>query len=270
MISHEPLQLLQGYGDLILFVWVLVDQMGVPIPAVPMLIAAGALAGIGRANLAVAIGVAVGASLIADVFWYCLGRRRGRRALAWLCKLSLEPDSCVRRTEKVFLARGAGALLIAKFLPGLNAVAAALAGVFGFRAARFLLYAGAGGLTWAGSWAGLGYLFGDMIGHVLHEVTHLGASSLAVVGAVPTAYVLVKYARRRRFLRRLRIDRITADELKRKLDAGEEVVILDLRTALDAEAVPYAIPRALRVAAEDIERRPGELPRDREIVLYCT
>src|SRR5437016_1342530 len=174
----EPLQLLQRYGDPVLFVWVLVDQMGVPIPAVPMLIAAGALAGIGSANLTVAIGLAAGASLIADVFWYSLGRRRGHRTLAWLCALSLEPDSCVRRTETVFLARGAGALLFAKFLPGLNAVAAALAGIFGFGTSRFLLYAGA--------------------------------------------------------------------------------------------AVPYAIPGALRVAAEDIERRQSGLPRDREIVLYCT
>src|SRR5207245_9312456 len=144
----EPLQLLQRYGDLVLFVWVLVDQMGVPIPAVPMLIAAGALAGIGSANLTVAIGLAAGASLIADVFWYSLGRRRGHRTLAWLCALSLAADSCVRRWEKVFRARGAGALLFAKFLPGLNAVAAALADIFGFGTSRFLLYAGAGGLTW--------------------------------------------------------------------------------------------------------------------------
>ncbi len=267
----EPLQLLQRYGDLVLFVWVLVDQMGVPIPAVPMLIAAGALAGIGSANLTVAIGLAAGASLIADVFWYSLGRRRGHRTLAWLCALSLEPDSCVRRTEKVFLARGAGALLFAKFLPGLNAVAAALAGIFGFGTSRFLLYAGAGGLTWAGSWAGLGYLSSDVLERIApEEVTHLGATALAVSGAALGAYVLIKYARRRRFLRLLRIARITADELKQKLDAGEEVVILDLRTALDVEAVPYAIPGALRVAAEDIERRQSELPRDREIVLYCT
>ena len=267
----DPLQLLQRHGDLVLFVWVLVDQIGVPIPAVPMLIAAGALAGFGRANLAVAIGLAAGAALIADVFWYSLGRRRGYGTLAWLCALSLEPDSCVRRTENVFLARGAGALLFAKFLPGLNAVAAALAGIVGFGTSRFLLYAGAGGLTWAGSWAGLGYLFSDVLEHIApDEVTHFGATASAVSGAGLGAYVLIKYARRRRFLRLLRIARITADELKQKLDAGEDVVILDLRTALDVEAVPYAIPGALRVAAEDIEWRQSELPRDREIVLYCT
>src|SRR5207302_4618103 len=135
----------------------------------------------------------------------------------------------------------------------------------GFGTSRFLLYAGAGGLTWAGSWAGLGYLFSDVLERIApEEVTHLGATALAVSGAALGAYVLIKYARRRRFLRLLRIARITADELKQKLDAGEDVVILDLRTALDAEAVPYPSPGALRVAAGDVGRLPSEWPSGRE------
>ena len=266
----EALQFLQRYGNIVLFAWALVDQLGLPIPAVPMLVAVGALAGIGKANLAVAIVVAISASVIADVFWYGFGRRRGHGVLAWLCKISLEPDTCVRRTENIFLSRGLQALLIGKFLPGLNTVAAALAGIFGVRVTRFLLYAGVGGLAWAGVWTGFGYLFSDVIEQVANRVTHFGASLLAVLGVALVAYVLVKYTQRQRFLRRLRIARITPEELKQRLDAGEDVVILDLRATLDVEAMPYTIPGAYRVAAEDVEQRHREIPRDREVVLYCT
>jgi hypothetical protein len=124
------------------------------------------------------------------------------------------------------------------------------------------------GLAWAGSWTGLGYLFSDAIQQGVDRATHLGVSALLVLGTALGA--LIKYVQRRRFLRRLRIARITADELKQRLDSGEKVIILDLRAALDVEATPFSISGALRVAAEEIEQRSADVPRDREIVLYCT
>jgi hypothetical protein len=126
------------------------------------------------------------------------------------------------------------------------------------------------GLAWAGSWTGLGYLFSDAIQQGVDRATHLGVSALLVLGTALGAYALIKYVQRRRFLRRLRIARITADELKQRLDSGEKVIILDLRAALDVEATPFSISGALRVAAEEIEQRSADVPRDREIVLYCT
>lgn len=266
----ETLEFLQRHGYWLVFVWIFIDQLGVPIPAVPLLIGAGALAGAGKIDLPTILTVAVIASLLADVVWFSAGRRRGHHVLSWMCAITLEPDSCVRRAETVFVARGLQALLVAKFLPGVNAIAAALAGVVRVHPGRFMGYAAAGGLLWAGSWIGLGYFFSVAIVELVSKAARLGMSAAALVVAALGAYVLIKYVQRQRFLRSIRIARITPEDLKQQLDAGEDVLVLDLRTALDVDTMAYMIPGALRLAAEDLEHRHGELPRDREIVLYCT
>jgi membrane protein DedA with SNARE-associated domain len=266
----ETLEFVQRHGYWLVFVWIFVDQLGVPIPAVPLLIGAGALAGAGKTDLATLLAVALVASFLADLVWFSAGRRRGHHVLTWMCAITLEPDSCVRRAETVFAARGLQALLVAKFLPGLNAIAAALAGIVGVHAGWFAGYAAAGGLLWAGSWIGLGYFFSAAIVEVVSQAARLGMSAIALLAVGLGAYVAFKYVQRRRFLRSIRIARITPDDLKQRLDAGEDVLVLDLRSALDVDTMAYMIPGSLRVAAEDLEHRHRELPRDREIVLYCT
>src|SRR5260221_1673582 len=160
---HATTEFLERHGYLVLIVWVFAEQIGLPIPSVPILLAAGALAGAGRMNLAASLGYCVVAALVADVLWFQLGRVRGVQGLRLLCKLSLEPDSCVRRTEGVFSKRGAAALLYAKFLPGLNTVAPPLAGVVRMRLWRFLLFDTLGAVLWAGTCLGLGYAFSGEI-----------------------------------------------------------------------------------------------------------
>ncbi len=258
------------YGYVVLFVWVLAEQVGLPIPAVPLLFAAGALGGSGRLNFGLAIGVALLASLLSDVTWYEIGRRRGSRVLQLLCRISLEPDSCVRRTEEVFARHGARSLLVAKFIPGLSTAAPPLAGIFHMRLSRFLLFDGLGALIWAGAFAGLGYLFSDQLERIAAYALRLGGSLAVMLAGCLAGYIVWKYAQRLRFLRRLRIARITPQELRRKLDAGEDVVIVDLRHSLDFEADPSTIPGAVRLPPEEVERRHQEIPRDRDIVLYCT
>jgi len=266
----QTLQFLERYGYLVLFAWVLVDQVGIPIPALPLLIGMGALAGAGEVSLAMAVGVAMLASILADVVWFSIARRRGHPVLARLCRITLEPDSCVRRTQTIFVARGLKTLLIAKFLPGLNTLAAALAGIVGVSRRRFVAYDVAGAALWAGTWTGLGYLFSDAIDQLVATIARLGGSVAALLAAALGAYVLIKYIQRRLFFRSLRIARIAPEELKGRLDAGEQVGIVDLRAALDVEAMPWAVPGAFRIAAEDLERRHAELPHHHEIVLYCT
>lgn len=267
---NESIQFLVRHGYVVLGLWVFAEQLGLPIPAMPLLLAAGALAGSGQMNLATAIGLAVVASLIADAIWFQLGRVRGGRVLNFLCRISLEPDSCVRKTENLFVKQGAKSLLVAKFVPGLNTVALPLAGIFGMKPWRFLVFDGLGALFWAGSCTVLGFLFSDQIEKVAQRAAGLGGWALAIVGAALACYIAAKYIQRRRFLHTLRVARITPEQLKEKLDRGEDIVVVDLRHSIDFEAAPHTIPGALRLSPEEIEQRHEQIPRDRDVVLFCT
>ena len=255
------------HGYALLFGWVLLEQMGLPIPAAPLLVAAGALARAGKMNLTFAVALAFIAVILADLFWYSLGRYRGGRILKLLCRISLEPDSCVRRTENLFVRRGVYALLVAKFVPGLNTAAPSLAGIFRMPVRRFMIYDSLGGLFWVVSVTSLGLIFSDQLEQI---ALRWGGWLVAVLAGSLAAYVLWKFIQRRRFIRRLRIARITPKELMDKLTAGETISIVDLRQPMDIEAFPQMIPGALRIAMEEIEERHREIPRDRDVVLYCS
>lgn len=264
------IELMTRYGYLAVFFGVLADQIGVPLPSMLLLVAAGALAGLGQLNFALVIVLAGIASLLGDVLWFEIGRRRGAPVLGFLCRFSLEQDSCVRDTEDAFVRRGAKSLLVAKFFPGLSTVAPPLAGIVGMKISRFLLFDALGVLIWATTFTGLGYLFSEQFGQVADYATRFGSWVMTISIAGLVAYITVKFIVRQRFLRQLMIARITSEELKRKLDDGEAVMIVDLRYRLDFESDPRLIPGALRMAMEDLEERHEELPRDRDIILYCT
>ena len=255
------------HGYAVLFGWVLLEQMGLPIPAAPLLIAAGALARAGKMNLTFALALALIAVILADLFWYSLGRYRGGRILKLLCRISLEPDSCVRRTENLFVRHGVHSLLVAKFVPGLNTAAPSLAGIFRMPVRRFMIFDFLGALLWVGSVTSLGLIFSDQLEQI---ALRWSGWLVAVLAGSLAAYVLGKFIQRRRFIRRLRIARITPKELMDKLRAGETISIVDLRQPMDIEAFPQMIPGALRIAMEEIEERHAEIPRDRDVVLYCS
>lgn len=267
---HSALEFLLHHGYVVLLGWVFAEQIGVPVPSLPILLAAGALAGVGQFNFAASLLLALGASLTADSIWYMLGRVKGIKVLQLLCKISLEPDSCVRRTEGVFSRQGARSLLVAKFIPGLGTVAPPLAGIFHMRPERFLFFDACGSLLWAGTYLGLGFVFSGEIEKVAEQAAHLGGGMLGLLIGALAVYIGYKFVARQRFLRELRIARIDVDELKQKLDAGEEVVIVDLRHSLDFEADPETIPGAFRMDAKELEAKDDRLPRDRDIILYCT
>ncbi len=267
---HRTLEFLLHHGYLVLLGWVFAEQVGLPLPAMPLLLAAGALAGTGRLSFFASLLCVMLAALAADSIWYQLGRRKGIRILQLLCKISLEPDSCVRRTEGVFSKQGARSLLLAKFLPGLSTVAPPLAGIFHMRLRRFLFFDAVGSLLWAGTFLGLGYVFSGQIERVAEHLASLGGWLLVLLLGVLAAYIAYKFVARQRFLRELRISRITVDELKKKLDSGEDLVIVDLRHSMDFEADPETIPGAFRLDSKELEEKNDRLPRDREVILYCT
>jgi len=269
MNPADSLQVLEHYGIVIVPALVVAEQFGVPLPAVPALLGVGALAAHGRISVPLVLAAIAVVALAADFVWYELGRRRGAVVLATLCRLSLEPDSCLRRAQSVFARHGARGMLVAKFVPGLTAVMPPLAGVFAVGRVRFALYDLAGVLLWAGTWLTLGYIFTDAITLITARATVLGEMLGVVVVVALAAYVLLKYARRRLFLRRLRTARISPETLKQRLDTGEDVTIIDLRTPLDVAATPYAIPGSRWLAVDAIDPAEASRLRGRELVLYC-
>jgi membrane protein DedA with SNARE-associated domain len=259
------------YGYTILFAFVTAEQAGLPIPAVPVLLGVGAMAGAGRMSVTLALGVALLASLPADLVWYEIGRRRGGRVLGFLCRISLEPDSCVRGTETLFMRRGWLAILFAKFLPGFSTVAPPLAGIVGIARPRFVVLDALAALGWAGAWLALGYLFRDALDTVMLTTARAGNDVFVVAGMLLAAWVASKFVRRWLFLRRHRMARITPEELKQRLEAGDPTVaVIDTRSRLDTRLSPFVIAGAVHIPAEEIDARHAEVPRDREVVLYCT
>lgn len=267
---EEAVSYLIRHGYAVLFVWVTAEQFALPVPSEPVLLASGALAGAGQLRLPVALVVAVAGALLADLVWYEIGRTQGSRVLRFLCRLSLEPDSCVRQSQDKFARYGARSLLVAKFVPGLNTVAQPLAGILGVPRHRFLAFDGLGALLWIGSYMAFGYAFSDQLEQVAAYSERLGTWLIVLLLGAVVLYVGVKCVRRQRFIRQLRIARITPAELKQKLETGDPVVIVDLRHSLDFAADPAVIPGAIRLTPDEIERRAAEIPRDREVVLYCT
>ncbi|MGH7406105.1 MAG: DedA family protein, partial [Candidatus Methylomirabilales bacterium] len=177
----EALEFLIRHGYSVLFAVIFIEQIGLPIPAAPLMLAAGALAGAKQLSFALAVGVGSLATLLADTIWYELGRRRGSRVLQLLCRIALEPDSCVRRTEDVFVRHGARSLIVAKFIPGLSTVTPPLAGIFRMRLPRFLFFDGLGALIWVGAYTGLGFVFSDQIERVAARAAELGARLVLIL-----------------------------------------------------------------------------------------
>jgi membrane protein DedA with SNARE-associated domain/rhodanese-related sulfurtransferase len=257
------------YGVVVLFAWAFAVQAGVPAPAVPVLVGAGVLSGSGQMNLVLAIVAAMAATVGADALWYILGRSYGTRVLATLLRFSLDRDSLIREAKERFAAHRARYLILAKFLPGVNPLAAGLAGAVPIPIGRFLRYAAAGALLWAGIWISLGFLCADVIDLALAHVARVQVPLLTVLAAAFLVYLVVKYTRRQYFLRHLLKARISAVELKRLMEAGEPLVIVDLRTVLDLEAAPYGIPGARWFAPETLRHPHHLIPRGSELVFYC-
>ncbi len=267
---HSTLEFLLHHGYAVLLGWVFAEQIGLPVPSLPLLLAAGALAGSGQLSFFACLAISVFASVCADSIWYEMGRLKGIRVLQLLCKISLEPDSCVRKTEGLFSTQGARSLLVAKFFPGFSTVAPPLAGVFHMRLGSFLLYDTGGAALWAGSFLLLGYGFSGQIEFIAERAARLGSGLLVLIVAAMAGYIVYKYIGRKRFLHQLRISRITVEELKEKMDAGENVMVVDLRHHLEFDADPETIPGAFRIDAKELQEKNDRLPRDREVILYCT
>jgi membrane protein DedA with SNARE-associated domain/rhodanese-related sulfurtransferase len=265
----QTTQFLVSHGQLFIFLVVFLEQAGLPLPALPFLLSAGALAAIGKFNPFLGIGFTVLACVVANTLWFYLGRYRGAQVLGFLCRLSLEPDSCVRRTQNVFTRHGLRGILIAKFVPGLNTVAPPLAAMTGIPFGRFLFLDALGSLLYGACFIAIGYFFSGQIEQIVAAITHIGGSALNLMIGLIILYIAYKYWQRRRLLSELRMAKITVDELRQKLDAGENLVIIDLRSDVELKLDPSIIRGAMHVEMSKIEDWSRKLPHDENIVVYC-
>ena len=267
---NEILTFTARYGLLLLFAVVFIEQLGAPLPSPPFLLAAGGLAGIGKMNPVLALLLATLASLLADSIWFYLGRARGSRILRLLCRISIEPDTCVLRTENVFVRYGMRGVVFAKFIPGLGTVMPSLAGMYGMSIGRFVAFDGLGALLYSGCFLLLGFLFSNQLQQVADALDRLGKGALVVVGSLFVAYIAFKYIQRQRTLRKLQTARITVEELRQRQEVGGEVFIVDLRSPMAVQSDPYRIPGAQHLLMDKVEEWLPIIPRDQEVVLYCS
>jgi membrane protein DedA with SNARE-associated domain/rhodanese-related sulfurtransferase len=263
-------RLIAEYGLALVFANVFLEQVGLPIPAIPTLIVAGALAAEGGFSPLAIFGTAFVACMLGDVIWYLAGRRYGRRVMTLLCRLSLSPDSCVRETEVRFERWGGLTLVLSKFIPGLSTIAPPLAGAMRLGWPSFLLLNGLGVVVWAGVAIGAGMLFHAGINELVARLENLGALALEAIIALLAGYVVLKWWERRRFYKMLRIARIGVGELRALIDGGKRPVIVDVRSRSSRNLDRRFIPGALAMDIAEVDARLEELPADREIVFYCT
>ena len=252
--SMDLIALLTQWGVILVFAAVLLEQGGLPVPAPPVLVVSGALA----------------ACLLADHGWFLVGRRMGRRLLAVICKLSRSPDTCVRKTDDLIGRHGAALLLVAKFIPGVSAVAVPTAAAMGIAYRRFLAFDGLGSLLWCGAYIGIGAIFSREVTRLLEAMDWIGGGSLAVLAALFALYIGAKYLHRRRLRRLHRLVRISPQEVMSLLDAEPDLVILDARSALARSEDPRTLPRSIVLEERSaMEVLPREA-RDRTVVTFCT
>ncbi|MEO6325902.1 MAG: VTT domain-containing protein [Thermoanaerobaculia bacterium] len=266
----ELVPLIVRFGLPLVFFNVLLEQGGLPIPAFPTIIVAAALmARDGRSILPLLL-TAAAACLIADTAWYGLGRVHGSRVLKTLCRISLSPDSCVKQTESLFARLGQRSLIFAKFVPGFSTVAPPMAGATGVGLTRFAVFDLLGSLLWAGTGIALGVTFRATVSEILSVLSALGGRAFLLLSVLLGLFVAGKWWQRRRFYRFLRMARISPDDLYALVRSSAAPAIFDVRTASARSLDPRRIRGAYALSLEELDERRPDLPRDQEIVLYCT
>src|SRR5437016_8417278 len=263
------LQLLTSHPYIVLFLSGLLERVGAPLFSSPVLIGAGALAATGHMRFDLGVWIALLACIPGDILWYELGRSKGDSVLSVLCRISFEPDSCVRRSKLLFEKGVTRTVLFSKWVPGISHIVPAIAGLTKVKRERFIIADALGSALWIIGLMMLGYLplqqsFGSGLGTAVGPIVF----EAGVVVLVATSGI--KYIRKRQFIRDLYKARITPEELRQLMDSNESILILDLRHPLDSITDPRTLPGAFRVLPEDVADKVATLAGKGEIVLYCT
>jgi membrane protein DedA with SNARE-associated domain/rhodanese-related sulfurtransferase len=259
---------LTTHGVVIAFLAVFFEQLGLPLPAYPVIVIAGALSVDGHHSAFALHAATVAACLLADLTWYAAGRRHGGRVLRTICRVSISPDSCVRETQSLFERWGIWSLLVAKFVPGFGTLATALSGNMRLRLPAFVAVDTVGAALYVGIGVWLGVYFHEAVNDVLAVFEGLGRMGLALLLATLAMFLATRWWQRERLLRELRGARITVPELQQLINAGGQPTFIDVRPA-GSRARDGMIPGAVQLSLESAHEEAPDLPRDAEVVVYC-
>ena len=267
---EELTGLLAQHGLALVFVNVLLTQGGIPVPSMPMLIIAGASVAAGQMSLAALLLATTAASLIGDTAWYYAGRRYGYRILNTLCRVAIEPGTCVKQTEDIFERWGPPSLMIAKYVPGFSTVAPPLAGTMRLGFPPFLAYSAVAALLWAGLPIALGVVFSSQVELELAWLESMGTGALAAIAGIALFYIFLKMFERFLLIRFLRMVRISVPDLRELLGGAARPLVLDARSPTARRLDPRRVPGAIAVDINTPETAVVEVPPDRDVVVYCS
>ena len=271
---RDLIALVIAHGAWLVFGVTFAARLGMPVPAAPLLVIAGALVMGGQTGALATFVLAIVANLLGDAAWFLAGRRHGYRVLKLLCRISISPDSCVRQSESFITRWGGASLVAAKFVPGVSIVAPPMAGALGMSGLAFVGWDVLAAAIWAALLMAVGMVFSAQIQQVLDLLSAMGVAALEALAVVLVLYLAWRTWRRHVFLRDVAMARIGVAELWALLEGGHEPVVIDVRTDAGRVLDARRIPGAIGVEIEQIKQRaPGLLERlgatDREIVLYC-
>jgi membrane protein DedA with SNARE-associated domain/rhodanese-related sulfurtransferase len=259
------------YGGVLLAVFA--NQVGLPIPSIAFLMAAGALSAHGEMRTSIIVVLGVLGCLAGDGIWFCLGRKWGSKAMRLLCRFTADPRSCSRDAQEKFRRYGLPVLCVAKFVPGLDAVMPPLAGAEGVSVTAFLALDTVGSFLWSGAYVGLGYIFSNELDVAIRLVQHFGTALGIAIGVPIVLYAGWRGLTLTRMIRQLRLRRISPPMLARKLKSNGKVAVLDLlnfEEEADSQSLE-AIPGAFSVDPSHLRKAPHiTVPDDVKLILYCS
>jgi membrane protein DedA with SNARE-associated domain len=268
----DMLAVISRHGYVFLAVVCFAEAVGLPLPAALAILTAGAVAAYGQLHFYLVFGIALLTMLAGDVILYFMGRVSGWALLGFLCRLSANPETCILRSAEYFYRRGKQTLLFAKFIPGINTMSPPLAGSMKMRLGDFLQYDAMGAALYVGAYALAGYLFSDALRAITRGLRSAGFAAEVVFGIGLAAYIVYRIWVYRKYRLLDVIPRVPADELARRLasDAAHNMLIADVRSHGYYDADSERIAGSVRLEPNNLVEEIKNLPKDREIYLYCT
>jgi membrane protein DedA with SNARE-associated domain len=269
---HDVVSLIAHHGYAVIFLAVMAEAIGLPVPAAVALVAGGAASGAGTLRTPEVLFVAMLAMILGDSLLYILGRYMGWTLLGWLCKVSVNPESCILRSAQSFYKRGKVTLLIAKFIPGVNTMAPPLAGSMKMRIGQFLRLDLAGAALYTAAYFSVGFLFRDFLAAIMEGFQTAGRAVEFTIFVALIAYVAYRiWLYQKNKVYRI-VPRVQVEELVRRLAEhnGEDVILVDVRSHGYYDAGSARLKGSIRIEPNNLAEEIKHLPKDKDIYLYCT